>query len=201
MRKRRGFSAEERSCRVTRSGRRFSNPRRITAVGLRARPGFSCSGGHRGRTRSIWPWLRRPNGWRRRPAWRSRIRREIVTWEMVRDRYRRVGLEAKVEPFLFSMDRVMREADVIVCRGGGNDAGRADGIRSPVDSRAATYGDRRSPAPKRPHAGGEGCGTDDRTARAHGRPAGRRDTGARRRCGQASRDEHVGQANESTQRS
>ena len=38
--------------------------------------------------------------------------------EMVRDRYRRVGLEAKVEPFLFSMDRVMREADVIVCRAG-----------------------------------------------------------------------------------
>jgi UDP-N-acetylglucosamine--N-acetylmuramyl-(pentapeptide) pyrophosphoryl-undecaprenol N-acetylglucosamine transferase len=38
--------------------------------------------------------------------------------EMVRDGYRRGGLEARVEPFLFAMDREMRAADVIVCRAG-----------------------------------------------------------------------------------
>ena len=34
--------------------------------------------------------------------------------EMVRDGYRRAGLEARVEPFLFAMDREMKAADVIV---------------------------------------------------------------------------------------
>ena len=38
--------------------------------------------------------------------------------EMVRDSYRRAGLEARVEPFLFAMDREMREADLIICRAG-----------------------------------------------------------------------------------
>ena len=38
--------------------------------------------------------------------------------EMVRDGYRRAGLEARVEPFLFAMDREMKAADVIVCRAG-----------------------------------------------------------------------------------
>ena len=38
--------------------------------------------------------------------------------EMVRDGYRRVGLEARVEPFLFAMDREMKSADVVVCRSG-----------------------------------------------------------------------------------
>ena len=38
--------------------------------------------------------------------------------EMVRDSYRRAGLEARVEPFLFAMDREMREADLVVCRAG-----------------------------------------------------------------------------------
>jgi UDP-N-acetylglucosamine--N-acetylmuramyl-(pentapeptide) pyrophosphoryl-undecaprenol N-acetylglucosamine transferase len=37
---------------------------------------------------------------------------------MVRDGYRRAGLEARVEPFLFEMDREMRAADLVVCRAG-----------------------------------------------------------------------------------
>jgi UDP-N-acetylglucosamine--N-acetylmuramyl-(pentapeptide) pyrophosphoryl-undecaprenol N-acetylglucosamine transferase len=38
--------------------------------------------------------------------------------EMVRDGYRRAGLEARVEPFLFAMDREMSGATVVVCRAG-----------------------------------------------------------------------------------
>jgi UDP-N-acetylglucosamine--N-acetylmuramyl-(pentapeptide) pyrophosphoryl-undecaprenol N-acetylglucosamine transferase len=38
--------------------------------------------------------------------------------EMVRDGYRRAGLEARVEPFLFAMDREMTDADLVVCRAG-----------------------------------------------------------------------------------
>jgi UDP-N-acetylglucosamine--N-acetylmuramyl-(pentapeptide) pyrophosphoryl-undecaprenol N-acetylglucosamine transferase len=38
--------------------------------------------------------------------------------EMVRDGYRRAGLEARVEPFLFAMDREMKRADLVICRAG-----------------------------------------------------------------------------------
>ena len=38
--------------------------------------------------------------------------------ERVRDGYRRAGLEARVEPFLFSMDREIKSADFVVCRAG-----------------------------------------------------------------------------------
>jgi UDP-N-acetylglucosamine--N-acetylmuramyl-(pentapeptide) pyrophosphoryl-undecaprenol N-acetylglucosamine transferase len=38
--------------------------------------------------------------------------------EMVRDGYRRAGLEARVEPFLFEMDREMKSADLVICRAG-----------------------------------------------------------------------------------
>jgi UDP-N-acetylglucosamine--N-acetylmuramyl-(pentapeptide) pyrophosphoryl-undecaprenol N-acetylglucosamine transferase len=38
--------------------------------------------------------------------------------EMVRDGYRRAGLEARVEPFLFAMDREMKSADLVICRAG-----------------------------------------------------------------------------------
>jgi UDP-N-acetylglucosamine--N-acetylmuramyl-(pentapeptide) pyrophosphoryl-undecaprenol N-acetylglucosamine transferase len=37
---------------------------------------------------------------------------------MVRDGYGRARLEARVEPFLFEMDREMKSADLIVCRAG-----------------------------------------------------------------------------------
>jgi UDP-N-acetylglucosamine--N-acetylmuramyl-(pentapeptide) pyrophosphoryl-undecaprenol N-acetylglucosamine transferase len=38
--------------------------------------------------------------------------------EMVREGYQRAGFEARVEPFLFEMEREMRGADVLVCRAG-----------------------------------------------------------------------------------
>jgi UDP-N-acetylglucosamine--N-acetylmuramyl-(pentapeptide) pyrophosphoryl-undecaprenol N-acetylglucosamine transferase len=38
--------------------------------------------------------------------------------EMVRAGYSRAGLEARVEPFLFAMDREMKWADLVVCRAG-----------------------------------------------------------------------------------
>ena len=38
--------------------------------------------------------------------------------EMVRDEYRRAGLQARVEPFLFAMDREMNAADLVICRAG-----------------------------------------------------------------------------------
>jgi UDP-N-acetylglucosamine--N-acetylmuramyl-(pentapeptide) pyrophosphoryl-undecaprenol N-acetylglucosamine transferase len=37
---------------------------------------------------------------------------------MVRDGYRSAGLEARVEPFLFAMEREMKSADLVVCRAG-----------------------------------------------------------------------------------
>jgi UDP-N-acetylglucosamine--N-acetylmuramyl-(pentapeptide) pyrophosphoryl-undecaprenol N-acetylglucosamine transferase len=38
--------------------------------------------------------------------------------EVVRDGYRRAGLEARVEPFLYAMHREMKAADVVICRAG-----------------------------------------------------------------------------------
>ena len=38
--------------------------------------------------------------------------------ELVRDGYRRAGLEARVEPFLFAMEREMKAADLVICRAG-----------------------------------------------------------------------------------
>jgi UDP-N-acetylglucosamine--N-acetylmuramyl-(pentapeptide) pyrophosphoryl-undecaprenol N-acetylglucosamine transferase len=38
--------------------------------------------------------------------------------ERVRDAYRRAGLEARVEPFIFTMDREMKSADLVICRAG-----------------------------------------------------------------------------------
>jgi UDP-N-acetylglucosamine--N-acetylmuramyl-(pentapeptide) pyrophosphoryl-undecaprenol N-acetylglucosamine transferase len=38
--------------------------------------------------------------------------------DLVRDGYRGAGLEARVEPFLYAMDREMRAADLVVCRAG-----------------------------------------------------------------------------------
>jgi UDP-N-acetylglucosamine--N-acetylmuramyl-(pentapeptide) pyrophosphoryl-undecaprenol N-acetylglucosamine transferase len=38
--------------------------------------------------------------------------------EMVRDGYRRTGLQARVEPFIYNMDREMKAADIVVARAG-----------------------------------------------------------------------------------
>jgi UDP-N-acetylglucosamine--N-acetylmuramyl-(pentapeptide) pyrophosphoryl-undecaprenol N-acetylglucosamine transferase len=38
--------------------------------------------------------------------------------EMVREGYQRAGLDARVEPFLYEMDREMNDADLVICRAG-----------------------------------------------------------------------------------
>jgi UDP-N-acetylglucosamine--N-acetylmuramyl-(pentapeptide) pyrophosphoryl-undecaprenol N-acetylglucosamine transferase len=38
--------------------------------------------------------------------------------ELVRDGYRRAGLAARVEPFLYTIDREIKDADLVVCRAG-----------------------------------------------------------------------------------
>jgi UDP-N-acetylglucosamine--N-acetylmuramyl-(pentapeptide) pyrophosphoryl-undecaprenol N-acetylglucosamine transferase len=38
--------------------------------------------------------------------------------ERVRDGYRRAGVDARVEPFLFAMDREVNAADLVICRAG-----------------------------------------------------------------------------------
>jgi UDP-N-acetylglucosamine--N-acetylmuramyl-(pentapeptide) pyrophosphoryl-undecaprenol N-acetylglucosamine transferase len=38
--------------------------------------------------------------------------------DLVRDAYRQAGLDARVEPFLYEMDREMSAADLLVCRAG-----------------------------------------------------------------------------------
>lgn len=38
--------------------------------------------------------------------------------ERVRDAYRRARLDARVEPFLFAMDREVKDADLVICRAG-----------------------------------------------------------------------------------
>ena len=38
--------------------------------------------------------------------------------ELVRGGYQRAGLEARVEPFIFTMDREMKNADLVICRAG-----------------------------------------------------------------------------------
>jgi UDP-N-acetylglucosamine--N-acetylmuramyl-(pentapeptide) pyrophosphoryl-undecaprenol N-acetylglucosamine transferase len=38
--------------------------------------------------------------------------------EMVRDGYGKAGIQARVEPFLFDMDRQMKAADLVICRAG-----------------------------------------------------------------------------------
>ncbi|MBA3948678.1 MAG: undecaprenyldiphospho-muramoylpentapeptide beta-N-acetylglucosaminyltransferase, partial [Acidobacteria bacterium] len=38
--------------------------------------------------------------------------------ELVGDRYKRAGIEARVEPFLYAMDREMTAADLVICRAG-----------------------------------------------------------------------------------
>ena len=51
--------------------------------------------------------------------------------EMVRDGYRRAGIEARVEPFLFTMDREMNAADLVVCRSGATTLAELTAARRP----------------------------------------------------------------------
>jgi len=52
--------------------------------------------------------------------------------EMVRDGYGRAGLQARVEPFLYAMDREMKAADVIVCRDGATTLAELAASRTPA---------------------------------------------------------------------
>ena len=38
--------------------------------------------------------------------------------DLVRDGYRRAGLDARVEPFIFTMDREIKDASLVICRAG-----------------------------------------------------------------------------------
>ena len=69
--------------------------------------------------------------------------------EMVRDGYRRAGLEARVEPFLFAMDREMKSADLVVCRAGATTLAELTAAGQPVDPGSAADGHRRPPAQER----------------------------------------------------
>jgi UDP-N-acetylglucosamine--N-acetylmuramyl-(pentapeptide) pyrophosphoryl-undecaprenol N-acetylglucosamine transferase len=51
--------------------------------------------------------------------------------EVVREQYRRVGLEARVEPFLFAMEREMKAADLVICRAGATTVAELTAIGRP----------------------------------------------------------------------
>ena len=74
--------------------------------------------------------------------------------ELVRDGYRRAGLEARVEPFLFAMDREMKAADLVVCRAGATTLAELTAAGRAVGAGPAADGGRRSPAEERRSAGG-----------------------------------------------
>ena len=69
--------------------------------------------------------------------------------ERVRDGYRAAGLEARVEPFLFAMDREMKAADLVICRAGATTLAELTAAGKPVGARSAADGRRRSPAQER----------------------------------------------------
>ena len=99
--------------------------------------------------------------------------------EMVRDSYRRAGLQARVEPFLFAMDREMKAADLVVCRAGATTLAELTAAGRAADPGTAADRDRRSPAQERACAGQAGRRAHAGSARALGRPAG---GGDRRVC-------------------
>ena len=72
----------------------------------------------RGRTQSTWPW------WRRARLAASGVR---VTFahqtgerdlDLVRTAYQRAGVEARVEAYIYEIDREMKAADLVIARSG-----------------------------------------------------------------------------------
>jgi len=51
--------------------------------------------------------------------------------EVVREGYRRARLDARVEPFLFAMDREMQSADLVICRSGATTLAELTAARRP----------------------------------------------------------------------
>ena len=88
--------------------------------------------------------------WRRG---RSRIKQESAIWTWSGDAYRDAGLEARVEPFLFTMDREMKAGRRDRLPRRGDDDRGAHGGRTRGDSDPAADGGRRSPAQERGGAG------------------------------------------------
>ncbi len=72
----------------------------------------------RARTQSTWPWWRRRRGWQIAAALAITHQTGERDLERVRDGYRQAGLIARIEPFLYEMDREMKNADLIICRAG-----------------------------------------------------------------------------------
>ena len=111
--------------------------------------------------------------------------------EMVRDGYRRAGLEARVEPFLFAMDREMKSADLVVCRAGATTLAELTAAGRPsilIPLPTATDDHQRKNAEALVDAG---SGADDRTAGADRRASRQRDRGARRRRARRGGDEQA----------
>ena len=108
--------------------------------------------------------------------------------ELVRTAYRDAGLAARVEPFLFAMDREMKQADVIVCRAGATTiaeltaAGRA-AILIPLPTAADDHQtqERRGAGARRRGGIDRAEGPDRRGARGSAAGAGPRSGAARRR--------------------
>ena len=88
--------------------------------------------------------------------------------ERVREGYRRARLEARVEPFLYTMDREMKTADVVICRAGATTLAELTAAGTSRGAGAVADGGRRPPTQERRRGGGSGCGgsagaiTDDR---------------------------------------
>ena len=69
--------------------------------------------------------------------------------DLVRAAYERAGLAARVEAFIFEIDREMKAADVVICRAGATTLAELAASGDAGDSGAAADGDRRPPAEER----------------------------------------------------
>ena len=89
---------------------------------------------------------------------------------LVRDAYQRAGLDARVEAFLYEMDREMKQADLVVCarrrdhavRAGGGGPARGAGAAADRGRRPSTE-ERRGVGPGRRGGGARRARTDGRT--------------------------------------
>ena len=85
--------------------------------------------------------------------------------EMVRDGYRRAGIEARVEPFLFAIDREMKTALLVVCRAGATTLAELTAGPQPSARERGRARDTRGRANDRPAiADGRAAGGADRRA-------------------------------------
>ena len=69
--------------------------------------------------------------------------------DLVRAAYQRAGLEARVEAFIFEMDREMKAADVVICRAGATTLAELAASGTPAILVPLPTADRRPPAEER----------------------------------------------------